>query len=169
MLFSSTIFLFFFLPLLLGLYFILPGTRSRNLLLLVASLFFYAWGAPKFVIFLMASSTLDYLISQRMSAAPSKSQSRRWLILAISMNLIVFFYFKYMNFFSSTIGDVTGIETPAFTVWLPLGISFFTFQQIAWLVDVYRTEVQEALISITGRNFGFDRNAWMEWWQEQNE
>jgi len=147
MVFSSILFIFGFLPVVLLVYSLSP-LKYRNHVALAASCFFYMWGAPRFIFVLLGSSLLDYGISQRMGPAGEKPQRarRRLLFLAVSINLAVFFYFKYANFFvgeCNRLLEQLGCHSVAWAdVALPIGISFFTFQKLSYLVDVYRGEVK---------------------------
>ncbi len=138
MLFHSLEFLLGFLPVtLLG--FFLLGRREATrrfapLWLVACSLFFYAWWNPPFVLLLLASILVNYAIGQRLLRRPS----RALLTLGIALDLAVIGYFKYVNFFLGTLGALTGADLVVAGVFLPLGISFFTFQQIAYLVDAHR-------------------------------
>lgn len=149
MVFSSISFVFAFLPVVLSLYCLSPKTL-RNHVALAASCLFYAWGAPRFVFVLLGSCLIDYGISRMMGPVGANRPlvRRRLLILAVALNLAVFLYFKYANFF---VGEWNGILARlgrggvAWTeVALPIGISFFTFQKLSYLVDVYRGIVRPA-------------------------
>lgn len=139
MVFSSATFLFYFFPAFLFLYYALPW---KNGVLLVASLLFYAWGEPRFVPLLMFSAALNYGFGYAISRT---SQNRQWLLWAgIASNLVFLLYYKYVGFFGSVLNEVLSVfgnrvDIPE--VLLPLGISFFTFQGISYLIDVYRGEV----------------------------
>jgi alginate O-acetyltransferase complex protein AlgI len=145
MLFCSAVFLFWFLILLLAAYFLLPR-RARNLLLLGASLFFYAWGAHKHVLVLLASIALNYLFGigiDRLQGA----RARRWaLALAVFVNLALLGVFKYAGFVATNLNSLLGLcGLPSVAVpdlQLPLGISFFTFHALSYVIDVYRREVK---------------------------
>lgn len=136
MLFSSISFLFFFFPVFLLLYYALPW---KNAVLLLASLVFYAWGEPRFVPLLLFSATLNYagglLIERR------AHQRKLWLGAGIGANLLLLGWFKYSGFLADAINAATGSGVPVPDIVLPLGISFFTFQGISYLVDVYRGDV----------------------------
>lgn len=142
MVFSSLIFLCVFLPIFLSIYYAAPS-KYRNIVALLGSLFFYSWGAPKFIFVLIGSSVCDYMISKRIHVNTIGSLSRRyWLIFSISINLSVLFYCKYINFFvdqTNTLLTALNVQNLSWPdVVLPIGISFFTFQKISYLVDVYR-------------------------------
>lgn len=154
MVFSSVEFLFRFLPIFLLAYFITP-TTYRNIVLLVGSLVFYAWGEPIYILLMIASILVNYLIGRKMgeidekikgfgqrmidASRQLKSRKRMWLVLALVYNFGILFAFKYLNFFVENIYGLMGKE-PAFVsqLTLPLGISFYTFQIVSYVIDVYR-------------------------------
>lgn len=138
MVFSSILFLFFFLPVVLGIYYLSPD-RFRNYFLLFASLFFYAFGEPVFVILLIFSISLNYFCGLQIDKRKSKAR-KGWMICAIALNLSVLIIFKYLNFFLSSISALLGLSLSISTFSLPLGISFYTFQLISYIVDVYRKD-----------------------------
>ena len=148
MVFSSATFLFYFLPAVLALYFLTPP-RFRNLSALVASLAFFAWGAPKFVFVLIASCFVDYHASRWLPPGRLPVSKRKWLLgLILALDLGLLLYFKYANFFVAEVQSLLGLfgrgPVPWTAVVLPIGISFFTFQKISYLVDVYRGTAQVA-------------------------
>jgi len=136
--FSSPTFLFFFLPLALILYVISPW---KNMVLLAASLMFYAWGEPVYIILMLTVITGNYLLGLALHGS-DPARRRRWLVVAVAFNLGVLFYFKYIEFFLDSINAVLGWAglgaLPVPTPQLPLGISFFIFQSMTYVVDVYR-------------------------------
>jgi alginate O-acetyltransferase complex protein AlgI len=136
MVFSSVTFLFYFLPAFLLLYYVLPW---KNSVLLVGSLLFYAWGEPRFVPLLMASALLNY--SFGVAIAKAGSQRKLVLGLGVAANLGMLGYYKYAGFFTSIAGQLTGHDFAIPAIVLPLGISFFVFQGISYLIDVYRGDV----------------------------
>ncbi|WOI53140.1 MBOAT family protein [Parvularcula sp. LCG005] len=138
MVFAGVPFLFYFLPVLLAAYFIVPMRMraGRNLVLLVGSLIFYAWGEGSYVLLLLLSIFMNHLIAHRLGRT---ALARRWLIGGVAANLLLLGWFKYAGFFGRSIG-LGEIADPH----LPLGISFFTFQAISYLVDVARQEAKPA-------------------------
>jgi len=148
MVFSSFVFLALFLPAFLAAYYLCPA-RQRNWCALAASVVFYAWGAPSFLPILLGSCAADFLLGRAIERARDGSARRRHLLaLAVAVNLIFFFYFKYANFL---VGEVSralvslGAQKIAWvTVALPVGISFITFHKISYLVDVARGAVHAA-------------------------
>ena len=152
MLFNSYLFIFGFLPVTLIGFFII-GRHSHELAALwlaTASLFFYGWWDARYVALLLGSIvfnyTAGYLMIGKLKSEPSNTNSaqmRTFLALAIGINLSLLVYFKYTNFFVENFNQLTGIELTLTNVVLPLGISFFTFTQIAFLVDTYQGKVKE--------------------------
>ena len=141
MVFSSNIFLFFFLPIFLIAYFVTPQ-KFRNYTLLLFSLIFYAYGAPDFVFLLVGECIINYFIVRGM-AKTEKTSSKKWLCaLSVIMALGLLLYFKYANFFMENLNAVLGWMHHEPVGWmkvaLPIGISFFTFQSITYTLDVYR-------------------------------
>ena len=139
MVFSSLIFTFYFLPLVLILYY-LAKEKYRNYILLAASLCFYAYGEPKFVFIMALSIVLNYGLALLINRF--RSQAKNFLIADIILNLGILFFYKYLNFGISITNSLfhTGIRSLPIT--LPIGISFFTFQALSYVVDVYRKTVQ---------------------------
>ena len=149
MVFSSLTFLFAFLPTVLLVNQLCPA-RYRNYVLLPASCFFYAWGAPRFILVLLGSSALDFGLSRMMGRPGDARQAgrKRLLVLAVAINLAVFLFFKYANFCVEEINHLLSLMGGRQVGWtrvvLPIGISFFTFQKLSYLVDVYRGTVRPA-------------------------
>lgn len=143
MVFSSIIFLSFFLPITIAIYFLLGKNNLRNLFLLFASLFFYAWGEPKIVFVMIFSICINYIAGMLIAKFYKKSRTKKF-ILAGSMvfNLGVLFYFKYFNFFIANINFfeslIGRVPLVARHIVLPIGISFYTFQSMSYVIDVYR-------------------------------
>lgn len=141
MLFSSIPFLYYFLPCVLILYFIAPRCL-KNSVLLLASLFFYAWGEPKYVVLMAISIVLGYVFGLLIEAWRGTKLSKFFLILSLVTSLGMLGYFKYADFFISNFNAVTGLSVPLLKIALPIGISFYTFQILSYTVDVYRGEVK---------------------------
>lgn len=138
MLFSSVTFLFLFLPITLVVYYILP-LRFKNLALLVASLFFYAWGEPVYVILMVLSIALNYTIGRELGKyAKDKKMAKRSLVIGIIVNLGLLGVFKYAGFIVGLFGSALRMDLPFAEIALPIGISFYTFQALSYLIDVYR-------------------------------
>ena len=141
MVFSSLIFIYFFLPLVLISYFISPK-ELRNILLLLASLFFYAWGEPKYVCLMMLSIVLNYILGIVIEKTESPSKRKLWLWLVIACNLAILGYYKYIEFFVGILNNYLDQTIVWQAVPLPIGISFYTFQALSYVIDVYRKEVK---------------------------
>lgn len=137
MLFSSLVFICAFLPVLLFLYYCSPR-RSRNCILFAASLFFYAWGALELVWVIGISILWNHCAAWAMDGLKSPRKRKAVLSLAVTVDLAILGYFKYMNFFIVNWNVLSGMSLPLHHVILPIGISFYTFQAISYLVDVYR-------------------------------
>ena len=140
MVFSSLIFLYAFLPLSLAVYALCRSLRAKNISLLVFSLIFYAWGEPVYVLLLMAMALFDWYFALRVQRAQREEKSAKlWVALACVVNLGLIGFFKYAGMVCSIFGDV-----PAFVqrIALPLGISFYTFQLLSYVVDVYRGDAE---------------------------
>ena len=138
MLFSSITFIYYFLPLVILAYYITPK-KYRNVTLLVSSLIFYFYGERNLV--LVIACVLNYLLGLIIGDS-EKNNKKRVLILGIVLNFLVLGYYKYSNFFIENFNNLLNINIKYLSVILPLGISFFTFQNVSYLIDVYRGEVQ---------------------------
>ena len=145
MLFNSYEFIFLYLPAVLCCFFTIArfSHRLAALWLAVASLFFYAMWNPKFVLLLLASIAFNYAAGYLIGLARDNQRSKLILIFAVGANLFLLSVFKYANFFISTVNHASSTEFPLADIVLPLGVSFFTFTQIAFLVDVYRGIARE--------------------------
>ncbi len=137
MVFSSAVFLFIFLPVVFVLSRVLPGIRAKNILLLIASLLFYAFGEPVYIL-LMLASILVYFTAGRLLPLCGKGLDKLVLALAVVLNLGMLSLFKYTDFFLTTVNQVFSLEIPLTGIALPVGISFFTFQGLSYVIDVYR-------------------------------
>ena len=141
MVFSSAIFLFAFLPIVCGLYFIMPNLKVKNALLIVASLIFYGFGEPIYVLLMIASIIVNYLFGLFEYLAYTKNHSavqKLMFVISIVVNIGVLGVFKYAGFFVENINYVTGLSIHVPSITLPIGISFFTFQALSYVIDVYR-------------------------------
>ncbi|MBP5540338.1 MAG: MBOAT family protein [Bacteroidales bacterium] len=137
MVFSSHIFLLYFLPLFLLAYFLVPA-RWRNGVLLAGSVIFYAWGAPDFIAVLLAATVATFYLVRLMDKTPAVGKKKLWCAVALAVNLGLLAYFKYANFFVDNLAAL-GVDTSGWVkVLLPIGISFFTFQSVTYVVDTYR-------------------------------
>lgn len=139
MLFSSLTFLYYFLPAVLALYFLCPP-RGRNAVLLIASLFFYAWGEPKYVVLMALSILSGYGFGLLIARYRTRPAGRVLCALSVAVSLSFLLFFKYTDFVLETVNGLTGLHLPLMRIALPIGISFYTFQIISYTVDVYRGE-----------------------------
>lgn len=141
MVFSSLVFLCIFLPVNLLLYFIIKNNTYRNWVLIISSLIFYAWGEPVWISILIFTSFFDYLNGLLVERYRGRWQSKAALALSITVNLSLLIFFKYSNFLAANINSLLSIGIPLNNFNLPIGISFYTFQTISYVIDVYRGEV----------------------------
>jgi alginate O-acetyltransferase complex protein AlgI len=141
MVFSSSLFLVYFLPVFLVAYYLTPG-KYRNWIALAGSIIFYAWGAPKFIFILLGTTFIVFHLVRRMSDTEKRLHRRLLLTLAVSINLGFLIYFKYSNFLVENLNgflSVFGLNGLHWTkLVMPIGISFYTFETITYVVDVYR-------------------------------
>ena len=141
MVFSSITFIFYFLPLFFLVYY-LADKRFKNGVILCGSIFFYSWGAPQFIFVILGTTVIDFYVVRLMSDTTGKGLKKLLLCLSLSINLGLLFYFKYSNFFVENINLLfhqMGIKPLSWTkLVLPIGISFYTFETITYVVDVYR-------------------------------
>lgn len=142
MVFSSIPFLFFFLPLFFIIYYLVPF-RTKNYILLIFSLVFYAWGEPIYILLMILSSVIDYSIGRLMDHYDRVPWKRTCLLcMSIFANLSILGFFKYADFFIETINQIAHTAIPLLHLPLPIGISFFTFQTMSYSIDLYRREVK---------------------------
>ncbi len=142
MVFSSLTFLLLFLPLMLAVYFACRDIRWRNAVLLVGSLLFYAWGEPVYVLVMAGVTLAVYAGTHAFSAAKQKGVKKALFVLTLIVSLGALLYFKYAAFFANQLLPVFGSSSVIQTPRLPIGISFFTFQAISYVVDAYRGKVR---------------------------
>ncbi|MCL2111211.1 MAG: MBOAT family protein [Clostridiales bacterium] len=139
MVFSSVIFLFIFLPLVLLAYYALPGRKAKNIVLLVASLFFYFWGENVLILVLLGSVAINYICGLWIAGARhSVLYSRLALAVGVALNLALLGYFKYFDFVAGILNATFNTDIPLRDIILPIGISFFTFQGMTYIIDLYR-------------------------------
>ena len=139
MLFSSISFLYFFIPAIILLYFIAPK-KLKNAVLLLFSLFFYAWGGVKYALLMVLAIALGYVFGLLIERFRGKKISKVFLFLAVASIISFMLYFKYTDFFIENFNAITGLSIPLLKIVLPIGISFYTFQIISYVADVYRGE-----------------------------
>lgn len=141
MVFSSLTFLCIFLPVVLALYYLLPTLRIRNVLLIAVSLLFYAYGEPVYVLLMIASIIINYIFGRLLGTENKKK--RQWILaIAVVINIGLLVVFKYLDMMVQTVNQLCGSGIPLVGLALPIGISFFTFQALSYVIDVYRREVE---------------------------
>ncbi|AUN14222.1 membrane-bound O-acyltransferase family protein [Paraclostridium sordellii] len=149
MVFSSLVFLFVFLPLIIFIYYI-SKDKYKNYLILTASLFFYAWGEPIYIVIMLLSIAVNFIFGKKVCKDNIQSNRKIWLVMSIVFNISMLGIFKYTGFFIENINRVfkNNITDPGIA--LPLGISFFTFQAMSYVIDVYRDDarVQKNLLHL---------------------
>ena len=141
MVFSSLFFLYIFLPLNLILYFLLPGIKAKNAVLLLFSLFFYAWGEPLFVFVMLGTAFLDYSHARFIEKHKGTPAAKISVITAVVTDIMILGCFKYLGFVVDNINLLPLVEIPKPNIGLPVGISFYTFQTLTYVIDVYRGKV----------------------------
>ena len=137
MLFSSIPFLYYFLPAVLIVYFAVPR-QAKNAVLLVSSLIFYGWGEPKYVLLMIVTIAAFYLCGLGIGSAKDKKTQKIWLTASVIIGIALLTVLKYADFFLQSFAAVTGLSVPLLKLALPIGISFYTFQCMSYVVDVYR-------------------------------
>ena len=151
MIFSQAVFLYIFFPLTLLLYFVaLRNREHRNVLLTIMSLFFYAWGEPVFVLVMLGSIVLNWYCGLKVDRSHPLAQRKRWVAISVIANLLILGGFKYLKFFMVNINWAFHLTLPTPEIALPLGISFFTFQAMSYVIDVYRGngKAQKSLLDV---------------------
>ncbi|MBQ9971952.1 MAG: MBOAT family protein [Firmicutes bacterium] len=150
MLFSSIPFLYYFFPVVIILYLIAPGLQLKNTVLLITSLVFYAWGEPLYVFLMIISIVSGYVFGLLIEKYRGKGAAKLFLMLSLVVSLGSLGYFKYADFFIANFNAATGLSVPLLRIALPIGISFYTFQLLSYVIDVYRgnTKAQKNFISL---------------------
>lgn len=139
MVFSSLTFLFYFLPAMIITYYLVPE-KFKNLVMIIASFVFYAWGEVRFIPIMLSLSVIDYVCGRKMDKTIDDNPKKRklYLLIAVGSNLLVLLYFKYTNFFLGSLYGLFGQTSPWLQIVLPIGVSFNSFQSISYAIDVYR-------------------------------
>ena len=138
MVFSSLTFLFYFLPALIVIYSLVPN-RFKNLVMIIASFVFYAWGEVRFIPIMLILSVVDFVFAKLMEKNRSNEKKRRmFMLVSVLCNLGVLIYFKYTNFIMGNLFELFGKKSPFVQIILPIGVSFNSFQSISYAIDVYR-------------------------------
>lgn len=136
MIFSSISFLYYFIPWVVLLYSLVPR-HLKNSILLLASLIFYAWGEPFYLIYMLVSIVQGYILGILIEKYCNRWQSKLFLSITVLFSLGLLGYFKYADFFISNINTITGLFLPLLKLTLPIGISFYTFQLLSYAIDIY--------------------------------
>lgn len=149
MVFSSLVFLYGFLPLCLLAYFLARSLRAKNIVLVIASLFFYAWGEPVWVCLLIFSAMVDFIHGKLIHKYRGRWQAKAALCSSLIINFSLLGVFKYLGFFMETLNLIPGVSVTPINFALPIGISFYTFQTVSYTIDVYRgkAKVQKSFLS----------------------
>ena len=142
MVFSNLFFLFAFFSLCMLFYALVPGIRGKNVVLLVFSLFFYAWAEPVYVLLLVGMAAADWFFALQIQKKRGKNAAKFYLFLTCLVDLGLLGIFKYGTFFMTNLQALTGFPETVKSIALPIGISFYTFQLLSYVVDVYRTDVE---------------------------
>ena len=142
MVFSSIVFLYIFLPIMLLIYFIVPN-KFKNAVMIVASLIFFAWGEIRYIFIMLLLAVMDYICGKKINKyGEDKKKKRIYLFIDIGVNLLILFFFKYADFIITNINNITNLNIPLLNIPLPIGVSFNTFQSLSYIIDVYRGTVK---------------------------
>lgn len=142
MVFSSVVFLYVFLPIMLLVYFIVPK-KFKNAVMIIASLIFFAWGEIRYIFIMLILAVMDYFCGKKIDKYfDNKKKKRLYLGIDVGVNLLILFFFKYADFIISNINLITGFNIPLLNIPLPIGVSFNTFQSLSYIIDVYTGTVK---------------------------
>lgn len=143
MVFSSIVFLFVFLPVVLALYYVVPAIRWKNVILLVASIIFYAWGEPVYIVLMLLSILFNFVMGLELERLREDSRRKKLnLIFTVIVNLCILGFFKYYGFLLGSINSAFHLHIPYRELALPVGISFYTFQTLSYILDLYRGDIK---------------------------
>ena len=142
MVFSSITFLFLFLPIVLAVYYIVPE-KAKNIILLIASILFYAWGEPVYIVLMLLSIILNYFCGQDIEEkSDDPVKAKRSILFAVVVNVLILMFFKYYGFLLDMLNSILPVEIPYRELPLPVGISFYTFQSLSYVLDIYWKKVK---------------------------
>lgn len=142
MVFSSIVFLYIFLPIMLLLYFIVPS-KFKNAIMILASLVFFAWGEIRYIFIMLLLAIMDFFCGRKITQYQDNKKKRLlYLLIDVIVNLLILFFFKYADFIISNINTITGLNLPLLNIPLPIGVSFNTFQSLSYIIDVYKGTVK---------------------------
>ncbi len=142
MIFSSELFVYFFMALLFPIYFLAKSNGARKIILIVFSLVFYAWGEPLYVFLMLFMVAVNYFAGLIIDSRLTVAGARIWLAVAVVIDLLILCTFKYTGLFVETFNNVFHLSVPVPDIRMPIGISFFTFQAMSYVIDVYRRDVK---------------------------
>ena len=143
MVFSSIYFTFLFLPIVILVYYSVRNRKLKNLIILIASLVFYGYGEPKFIYIMLGLIVVNYFLVSWMCIHPYGTIRRIVCMTAVAIDLGFLFVVKYLSFFLRIVKGITGRNITIIGITLPIGISFFTFQMISYVIDVYKERVEQ--------------------------
>ena len=142
MVFSSIVFLYIFLPIMLLLYFIVPS-KFKNAIMILASLVFFAWGEIRYIFIMLVLAVMDFVCGKQITKYQNNKKKKiLFLMINVVVNLGILFFFKYADFIITNINNLTGLSIPLLNIPLPIGVSFNTFQSLSYIIDVYRGTVK---------------------------
>ena len=142
MVFSSIVFLYIFLPIMLFIYFIVPN-KFKNAVMIVASLIFFAWGEIRYIFIMLLLAVMDYVCGNKINKyMDNPTKKRIFFFIDVGTNLLILFFFKYADFIITSINSITNLNIPLLNIPLPIGVSFNTFQSLSYIIDVYRGTVK---------------------------
>lgn len=142
MVFSSVVFLYIFLPIMLLIYFIVPK-KFKNAVMILASLIFFAWGEIRYIFIMLILAVMDFWCGNNINKNEgNKKVQKIYLAIDVGVNLLILFFFKYADFIISNINGITGLNIPLLNIPLPIGVSFNTFQSLSYIIDVYKGAVK---------------------------
>lgn len=141
MVFSSVVFLYIFLPIMLLLYFIVPS-KLKNAVMILASLIFFAWGEIRYIFIMLILAIMDFFCGKGINKNFDNKKKKIYLFIDVGINLLILFFFKYSDFIIENINLATGLKIPLLNIPLPIGVSFNTFQSLSYIIDVYRGTVK---------------------------
>lgn len=142
MVFSSVVFLYIFLPIMLLFYFLVPK-KFKNAIMILASLIFFAWGEIRYILIMLLLAIMDFFCGKKITQYnDDKKKKRFYLLVDVVVNLLILFFFKYADFIITNINTITGFDIPLLNIPLPIGVSFNTFQSLSYIIDVYKGTVK---------------------------
>ena len=148
MFFSSLFFLCVFLPINLFFYYLIDNIRYKNIMLIISSLVFYAWGEPVWILILVSNAIFNYFIGISAEKNRKERKGKAIVVFGIIANLSILVFFKYLGFFVESFNLILGSNIPIIDISVPIGISFYTFKTISYILDVYRGDVKRRILRL---------------------